>query len=115
MAAGSSSRTLRWIFRLFILLGVVVVVYSALSFAGARQTLAEVDAAAERVRQMSTVQEGAIPSGIAIQTFARKRDATRQETQSIIMGGVGLLVIGAGWLLHDMVESRTAQHAECAN
>jgi len=105
-----SSETLRIILMAVILLGVLALGFAIVSYVQSQNELASVATASRTLtQQMATLnseQQAAVVGGMPIALARQRNEARRQETQSFIIGGAGLIALGIGWFGYDTVRRR---------
>ncbi len=85
------------------LIGVLALAYAAYQYIDARRALdaaPDLDAAA-----LEPAQREALLSTPPALLIAR-REAVQQQTRSLIIGGLGLVALGVGWLGYDVLKRR---------
>ena len=104
------SDTFRIILMAVILLGVLALGFAIVSYVQSQNELASVATASSSLtQQMSTLdseQQAAAAGGMSIALARQRNEARRQETQSFIIGGAGLIALGIGWFGYDTVRRR---------
>jgi hypothetical protein len=88
------------------LLGVLAVGYAGYTYFQARDVIARVDSIASDIEGMTPEQQQAVLSSIPPALLIEQRQAIQDQTRSLIIGGVGLVGIGVGWLGYDVSRSR---------
>jgi hypothetical protein len=104
------SDTLRIILMAVMLLGLLAVGVAIVSYVQAQNELASVaNASRALTEQMATLdseQQAAAAGGAPIMLAQQRNQARRQETQSFIIGGAGLIALGIGWFGYDTVRRK---------
>lgn len=107
---------LRVLMLALLLLGVVAVAYGVYIYLDARQAIAAFDEIAASIgaldlENMPEAQRQALLSSVPNSVVLDYHEATRDQNLSLVIGGVGLVGVGVGWLGYDWFSRRAARRA----
>jgi len=99
-----SADVVRALLIIVIIFGALVAAFAVFQYIVAYNTLATTPSVAELAQRLD--MDNPTNSQIGVVTEGRRRDAVIAQNQSLIIGGIGLIAIGVGWMGLDAMRRR---------
>lgn len=88
------------------LLGVIAILFAGYKFFEATNTLSRGERLAAELEAMDTEQQQAVIASLGPGFLIEQREASQNRNGSLIIGGVGLVALGAAWFGYDLMNRR---------
>lgn len=88
------------------LLGVLAILFAGYKFIEATNTLARGERVVAELETMDAEQQQAVISSLGPAYLIEQREASQNRNGSLIIGGVGLVALGAAWFGYDLLNRR---------
>lgn len=88
------------------IIGILAVVYAVVLFLNARNVIDQAPDIQAQIDQLSPEQAQAVFAAIPPTMLIKQRQALQDQNRSLIIGGIGLVVLGLAWLGYDFLNRR---------
>lgn len=105
-----SRELIRTVFMAVALLGIAAMLYAGYQYLDARAVLASAPQLDQRLDGLEQAQLEAVLAAIPREAVALQQKARSQQSDSLVIGGAGLIALGIGWLGYDLTKRRTASN-----